>query len=159
MAALIPYIIALSAVVFYAGLSPMAKKIGYNLPPFSFIAASSFMLFCIAGSIAFVKEKDMALSSMDQIEWRGLLLFSLINLAAYALSRCPLQNACCAIPDHWPHNPYCKWIDCRFFTYRAFPCTISYSLAFRRSWNFHCSRPKPKRKIKWFTHWPLSAAI
>lgn len=92
MAALIPYIIALSAVVFYAGLSPMAKKIGYNLPPFSFIAASSFMLFCIAGSIAFVKEKDMALSSMDQIEWRGLLLFSLINLAAYALSLVALSK-------------------------------------------------------------------
>lgn len=92
-----PYLIALASVLCSAILSPMAKKVGFQLPPFSFIAISSFIHFWIAGSIALVKEKDTVIANFDKIEWQWFLIFSLTHLASYviylaALSKIPIAH-------------------------------------------------------------------
>jgi drug/metabolite transporter (DMT)-like permease len=97
MIAIMPYFIAVAAICFYASLSPMAKKIGFNLPPFSLIAISSFIHLCIAGSIAFAKERHVVLAGFDKIEWHWLLIFSITNLIGYvlyllALSKIPVAQ-------------------------------------------------------------------
>ena len=85
MHVIVPYLIALSATICYASLSPMAKKIGITLPPFSLIAVSSFIHFTIAGLIAFFYEKSIILEVYPKVEWNWLLVFSLTNLIGYSL--------------------------------------------------------------------------
>lgn len=80
---LIPYLIAFFAVSSYALLGPIAKKIGPNLPPFSFIALSTFMLCVPAAIIGFLYEKDKIIDAVHTIHWSWLVAFSMINLVAY----------------------------------------------------------------------------
>lgn len=80
-----PYLIAFLAVSCYALLGPIAKKVGMDLPPFTFIATSSIILAVPAAFIGYFFERDKILSSEINIHWNWLIAFSLINLVGYVL--------------------------------------------------------------------------
>lgn len=83
MSTLFPYLIALFAVSAYALLGPIAKKIGANLPPFGFIAASSLILFIVCGTLSWFLERQAVSESLAKVHWSWLVIFSLINVVAY----------------------------------------------------------------------------
>lgn len=83
MTTLIPYVVAFFAVSCYALMGPMAKKVSVLLPPFTFIAVSTFILATIAGIIAYFFERKKVAIAFDTIHWQWLLVFSLANLVAY----------------------------------------------------------------------------
>ena len=85
MTYLTPYLITLAAITCYASLSPMVKKVGETLPPFTVIATSSLIHFVIAGAIAFFLEKEQVINNADKIHWKLLLAFSITNLIGYSL--------------------------------------------------------------------------
>ncbi len=93
----IPYIVAFFALSAYALLGPIAKKVGTDLPLFTFITASSFILMILAGSIAYAFERHKVIPMFQDLQWSWLALFSLINLVAYvgylwAINRIPVAQ-------------------------------------------------------------------
>ncbi len=93
----IPYVVAFFALSAYALLGPIAKKVGTDVPPFTFIAASSLILMLSAGAIAFVFERQKVIPMFQDLQWSWVALFSLINLIAYvgylwAINRIPVAQ-------------------------------------------------------------------
>ena len=96
MAAFFPYLVAIFAVSAYALISPMVKKVG-ELPPFSYIAISSFILFTVCGAVAYFFEKDKVLEAADRINWPWLVAMSATNIIGYigylwAINRVPVVH-------------------------------------------------------------------
>lgn len=93
----LPYIVAFFALSAYSLLGPIAKKVGLDLPPFTFIAASSLILMLSAGAIAYVFERHRVIPMFQDLHWHWLATFSLINLVAYvgylwAINRMPVAQ-------------------------------------------------------------------
>ena len=84
MSPILPYIVAFFAVSAYSLLGPMAKKVSVSLPPFTFIALSTFMLAVLAGLIGYFNERDAVIKAIPHTNWNWLILFTLVNLAGYA---------------------------------------------------------------------------
>jgi drug/metabolite transporter (DMT)-like permease len=83
MAFYFPYIIVFCAASCYAMLGPIAKKVGADLPPFSFIAiGSSFMMIC-GSMVAFTFEREKVVAEFHNINWGWLILFASMNFIAY----------------------------------------------------------------------------
>lgn len=78
-----PYLIAALAVSCYALLGPLAKKVSLVLPPFSFIAASSLILFLICFALAVAYERPALSTAIRHINFGWLLCFSLVNILGY----------------------------------------------------------------------------
>jgi drug/metabolite transporter (DMT)-like permease len=91
------YLIAVFSVCCYALLSPMAKKIGVELPPFTLIACSSIILGTCAAITAFFREREQVIAVASKVEWGWLVIFSLTNLVGYvtylwALNKIPVAH-------------------------------------------------------------------
>lgn len=80
-----PYIIAFFAVGCYALLGPIAKKIGFHLPPFAFVAISCLLLSISAATISYFFERGKITAALTDFNWGGMIIFSAINLTAYVL--------------------------------------------------------------------------
>ena len=94
---MIPYFVAFGAVACYALLGPIAKKVGAKLPPFGFIALSSFLLTLVSTLIASVYEREAMIATWAKIEWRWFLFFSLLSFLGYigylwAIARMPIAH-------------------------------------------------------------------
>lgn len=89
------YIAAIFAVVGYAALGPIAKKIA--VPPsqyYLFISISAGVLACGAAIGHYLSNRGQVLPSLSSAQWGGLVLFSLVNLIAYRF----YLLAVCSIP-------------------------------------------------------------
>lgn len=91
------YIIALFAISGFALLAPLAKKLGDTIPPFAFMSMTMFFLFIFSGVLAFIFEREKFSFSLEKNHWISLLLFSLVNLTAFAsalwvISRIPIAQ-------------------------------------------------------------------
>lgn len=82
----IGYILGFIAVIFYGALPIIVKKgsLG-DIPPFSFISAAMFVLFCLSSIAAYFYEKKIPLTDYTLPQWRILLLFGVMNFIAFAL--------------------------------------------------------------------------
>jgi drug/metabolite transporter (DMT)-like permease len=85
MISFLAYGVAALAVSCSSLLSPIAKKIGPGLPPFTFIAASSGILMIVSGVAAWFVEREKVVATAGEIRWHWLLAFSLVNVVSYAL--------------------------------------------------------------------------
>ncbi len=85
MSGLHPSSIAIIAIFCYAFLGPLAKKVGLTIPPFTFVAISTFMLTALAIVVAVIFERDQIVGAISQVSWGWMIAFTAINLAGYAL--------------------------------------------------------------------------
>jgi drug/metabolite transporter (DMT)-like permease len=79
-------VLALLSIVCYATLPVISKKslIG-GVPPFAFIGTTMLMMSALSLAISFVMEKRIPLADVKPSDWTGLLLFTIVNLAAFSL--------------------------------------------------------------------------
>lgn len=85
MQALTPYLIGFAAMSCYAVLTPLAKKIQLDYPPFAFVAMAMSLLAVAAGLFSIFFEKDFSFLSVKGSSWVGIFGFSLINLIGFVL--------------------------------------------------------------------------
>ncbi len=79
------YGIALVAVVLYAVLAIIAKKVEGVVPPFTFIAITMIVLALLATCVAFIYEGTASLKSIGREQWMFMIAFGVINLIGFAL--------------------------------------------------------------------------
>ena len=81
-----PYVIAFIAISCYASLTILAKKVMPDIPSFSFIAITMFILAGLATAAALIYEqKDFFISTLSLKNWGWIIGFSMINFAGFAL--------------------------------------------------------------------------
>ena len=85
MSAVSPYILGLVAVICYAAMTPISKKLQLDIPPFAFVGIASAMLCVFAAAISFFFEKDFSLTKITPDIWGGMTILVLVNLAGYVL--------------------------------------------------------------------------
>lgn len=95
--AFIPYVIAFMAVACYAIMGPIAKKVGPDIQPFTFIALASFLLTLIAGCAAFFYERGNWEDTITRLNWSWLALYIAANFISYtgylwAIARIPVAQ-------------------------------------------------------------------
>ncbi len=84
MTFLTPYLVGLVAVTCYAALTPLAKKLQLDIPPFAFMGITMGFLCAISLCISFGIEKDFSFLKLNIKTWAGLLGFSIVNLIGFA---------------------------------------------------------------------------
>ena len=84
MSTLAPYFISFFAVVCYAALTPLAKKLQLDIPPFAFIGIASAILCALAVLISLCFEKNFSVLKLSPGTWMSFTIFALVNLAGYA---------------------------------------------------------------------------
>ena len=79
-------VIAVLAIFCYAALPVISKKslIG-GVPPFAFIGTTMLMMSALSLAISFIVEKRIPFADIKPTDWPGLALFTIVNLAAFAL--------------------------------------------------------------------------
>lgn len=97
MSPLIPYFVSFFAVSCYALMGPVAKKVGVDIKPFSFICFTSFLLFMATAALSYVYERGSVLSSFEKININWLIFYFVCNLVSYvgylwAISRIPVAQ-------------------------------------------------------------------
>lgn len=80
-----PYITAFFAVIAYAALPVITKKMHLVIPPYAYIAVTMFFLYGLAAMASFIFEKDFSLTFIKPVDWSWLAVFALINCAGFAL--------------------------------------------------------------------------
>lgn len=93
----ITLLITLLGIFGYAMLGPLAKKVGYSIPPFSFIAVSALILCIVSFIIAIIFERTQVAATYQSIKWGWLIAYSMMNLVAYvfyiiAVNRIPVAE-------------------------------------------------------------------
>jgi len=92
------YLTAAVAVMFYALLSPIVRKMSLgNFPPFAFMMIANAVLLILSAIGYFVLERSFALTSIQPITWMWLLGFGCLNFVGYylyvrALSGMPITH-------------------------------------------------------------------
>lgn len=82
----IPYLIAFIAISCYASLTVLSKKVMPDIPSFSFIAITMFILAGLATAAALMYEhKDFSPTTLSLKSWGWIIGFSLINFAGFGL--------------------------------------------------------------------------
>ena len=79
------YGLALVAVACYAALPVIAKKVGLAVPPFGFIAMTMAVLSIAALCASLVFERSFNVGNLNLSQGALLLLFALVNFAAFFL--------------------------------------------------------------------------
>lgn len=80
------YILAFVAMILYASLAPIAKKISLenNIPPLLFITITMTILTIWAGILSYMYEKPQ-ISIISWWQWKLLILFWVINLTGFVI--------------------------------------------------------------------------
>lgn len=80
------YILAFIAMLFYASLAPIAKKVSLenSIPPFLFIAVTMTILTLGAIILSWIYEKPK-LSEISAQQWKLLFLFGVVNLIGFVV--------------------------------------------------------------------------
>jgi drug/metabolite transporter (DMT)-like permease len=82
---MLPYVTALIAVVCYAALGPLLKKVGLELPTFLVIGISSTMLALGAFAIHLCTHGRAGFIVPDRSEFLGFLALTSVNLLGWSL--------------------------------------------------------------------------
>lgn len=73
------------AIALYASLGVMAKRVFADIPGFSFIAITMFILATLSGVAAFLYNKDFQVSSLTPSTWAWVVLFAVTNFIAFSM--------------------------------------------------------------------------
>jgi len=79
------YLLGLGAVLSYALLPILAKKINLDVPPLTFIAITMALLTGLSAIAAKLFEKEFFITSISTVNWLWLTAFAMINLIAFSL--------------------------------------------------------------------------
>ncbi|MBN8521194.1 MAG: EamA family transporter [Alphaproteobacteria bacterium] len=85
MHSLFIYLAAGSAIALYASLGVLAKRVFADIPGFSFIAITMFMLTTLSGIAAFMYDKNFQMSSLTPSTWGWVVLFAVTNFIAFSV--------------------------------------------------------------------------
>lgn len=80
----LPYAVAFFAVACYAIMGPIAKKVGPDIQPFTFIALASLLLTIVAASVAYFYERGNWTDTLSRLNWSWLGLYIAANFVSYA---------------------------------------------------------------------------
>lgn len=81
---LLPYLAAMLALSCYALMGPVAKKVGADMQPFTFMTIASILLVLISGAIAIAFERGNFSASIGKINISWLLVYVVANFFSYA---------------------------------------------------------------------------
>lgn len=81
---LLPYFVAFFALACYAIMGPVAKKVGADMQPFTFMAIASVLLVFISATVAFVFERGNFSDSIGKINHSWMIVYVIANFVSYA---------------------------------------------------------------------------
>ena len=80
-----PYIIAFIAIICYASLGVIAKKVQIDIPPFTFITITMIGLMGLSAIVAFIYERNFSISTITPMTWLWLIAFATVNFVGFIL--------------------------------------------------------------------------
>jgi drug/metabolite transporter (DMT)-like permease len=93
----LPYLAAMLALTCYALMGPVAKKVGADIQPLTFIALVSLLLTIVAAIAAFVFERGNFSEAVPKLNWSWVAVYIAANFLSYAgylwaISRIPVAQ-------------------------------------------------------------------